>query len=69
MDGGETWHTGLVRRVPGFPICLVDGAVFEAPPYSFNIHHDGKWSLTTKKDGRVVVLQYRNLKARPLPEF
>ena len=69
VDGGETWHAGLVRRVPGFPIRLVDGAVVEAPPYSFNIHHDGKWSLTTKKDGRVVVLQYRNLKARPLPEF
>ena len=68
-DEGKTWHVGLARRVPGFTIRLVDDVVRETPPYSFNIHHDGKWSLSTKKNGIVVVLPYRNLKARPLPEW
>ena len=65
VDDGGTWNRGMVRRVPGFPISLVDDTVVTAPDFALSRLPDGKWTLVSSKKG--VSVRFRDVKFRVLP--
>lgn len=67
VDDGGTWRNGMVRRVPGFPISLVDDGVVANPDFALSESPDGRWNLVPAKKGAPVL--FRNVKCRILPEW
>ena len=65
-DKGGVWNRGMVRRVPGFPISLVNDNVVTAPDFSLSGLPDGRWTLVPSKKGTPVL--FRNVRCRVLPE-
>lgn len=66
-DNGTAWRRGMVRRVPGFPISLVDDKVEASPCFALQEPSKGKWTLLPSKRNAPVL--FRNVKCRVLPEW
>lgn len=62
-DKGASWSRGLVRKVPGFALQLVDDRVVDAPAYEFKCAK-GVWILSSPAGSSVT---FRNVRTRPLP--
>lgn len=67
VDNGASWSRGMVRRVPGFPISLVNDSVAASPVFSLSGMPGGRWTLAPSKKGASVL--FRNVKCRVLPEW
>ena len=67
VDNGVAWNRGLVRRVPGFPISLVNDNVVTDPDFEISGLPDGRWNLIPSKKGASVL--FRDVKYRVLPEW
>ena len=65
-DGGA-WKRGMVRRVPGIPMSLVNDTVAAAPDFALSELQGGKWTLVPSKKGAAV--RFRDVKCRVLPEW
>lgn len=66
-DNGGTWNRGMVRRVPGFPMSLVNDDVAAAPDFALSVSPDGRWTLVPSKKG--VLVSFRDVRCRILPEW
>lgn len=66
-DNGGTWNRGMVRRVPGFPISLVNDTVVTAPDFALSGLPNGRWTLIPSKKGASIL--FRDVKCRILPEW
>ena len=66
-DNGATWNRGMVRRVPGFPLSLVNDNVVTTSDFALSGLPDGRWTLTSSRKG--VAVLFRNVKCRVLPEW
>ena len=66
-DNGIVWNRGMIRRVPGFPISLVNDNVVTAPDFALSELPNGRWTLVPSKTGAPVL--FRDVKYRILPEW